>query len=148
MDSRAVTPVVGKLLAAGLTVLYIAGMSGVLLGGVVPAYQETAGGELADRVLATASGHVERALPDPDANVDVRVALDLPATIRDRQYALAVRNGTLHLDHPDDALDARSPLQIPPGVTATGAWTSGGELEIRVTGSASNRTVAFGEGRP
>lgn len=146
MDNRAVTPVVGKLLAAGLAVLYIASVSGLLLGGVLPDYRTTAGDELADRVLADVAGHVERAVPDSDARVDARVRLDLPATIRGERYALAARNGTLHLDHPEDALDSRTSVQLPSKVIAVeGNWTSGSRLVVRVTGSGTNHTVALEE---
>jgi hypothetical protein len=146
MDSRAVTPVVGKLLAAGLAVLYIASLTGLLLGGVVPEYRVAAGEELGERVLATAAGHVEAAVPDSGATVDVRVRADLPASIRGEQYRLLVRDRTLVLDHPVDALDARAPLALPTGVTPEGHWTSGDPLLVSVAGPAGNRTLRLAEG--
>ena len=147
MDNRAVSPVVGKLLASGLAVLYIASITGVLVGGIVPDYRTATGDELGERVLATAGGHLEDARPATDGHVDVRVSTSLPATIRDQQYHLRLANGTLLLDHPDDTLDARTRLELPPNVTATtSTWHSGDSFVVEVTGPRSNRTVAIREG--
>jgi hypothetical protein len=146
VDNRAAAPVVGKLLAAGLAVLYIAGMMGLMLGGVVPEYRTAAGEELSERVLADAAAHVERAVPDSEAEVDVRLRTDLPPTIRDAGYTLVLRNGTLVLDHPDDELDARTDLSLPPDARAVDSrWDSGEELVVRVSGNGANRTVELGE---
>jgi hypothetical protein len=137
-----VAPVVGKLLAVGLAVLFVAGTTAAMLGGVVPAYRTAAGGELADRVLAEAVASVERAVPDTDARVDVRVGADLPASIHGASYTLVLRNDTLVLDHPDARLDSRSRLNLPPEVrTAESRWHSGGQFVVRVADSGPNRTV-------
>lgn len=147
MDNRAVSPVIGKLLAAGLAVLYIATMSGMLLGGVVPEYQNAAGDELAERVLATVTGQIERAVPETDATTDVTVTLDLPASIRNEQYQLLTRNGSLVLEHPDETLDTRAEIELPSRVhTENQTWASGGKLAISVTGAGTNRTVTLREG--
>lgn len=147
MDSRASSPVVGKLLVSGLVVLYVSSMTGLLVGGVVPAYQTAVGEELGERVLSTATGYVERGQPSTDSTVDVRVETDLPATLRDERYRLRLVNETLVLDHPDDALDARSRLSFPENTTAANStWHSGDEFVVTVTGPASNRTVRLGEG--
>lgn len=147
MDNRAVSPVVGKLLASGLAVLYIASITGLLVGGIVPDYRAATGDELGERVLATAAGHVEQAQPTTESAVDSRTGVALPATIRDQQYQIRLANGTLVLDHPDDALDARTCLDLPPNVTATNStWHSGDRLVVRVTGPPSNRTVTLQEG--
>lgn len=148
MDNRAVSPVVGKLLASGLAVLYIASLSGFLLGGVVPDYRAATGDELGERVLATAADHVEQARPATDGATSTRVSVDLPATIRDTQYRLELRNRTLWLDHPDDGLDARTRLALPPNVTVDSAtWHSGDRLVVRVSGPPSNRTLTLEDGR-
>lgn len=147
MDNRAVSPVVGKLLAAGLAVLYIATISGLLLGGVVPEYQNAAGEELAERVVATVGGQIERAVPDTDATVDVTITSDVPATIRNERYDLRLQNGSLVLDHPAVTLDARTELSLPSKVNAPNqTWRSGGTLAISVTGAGTNRTVTLREG--
>lgn len=146
MDNRAVSPVVGKLLAAGIAVLYIASATGLLLGGVVPDYRAATGGELGERVLATAAGELERAIPATHGNVTVRVTRELPTTIAGQRYRLAVRNGTLRLDHPNDGLDARTRLSLPPTVTVVDdTWESGDPLAIHVRGPASNRTLSLTE---
>jgi hypothetical protein len=148
VTDRAVAPVVGKLLAAGIAVLFIAGTTSTLLGGVVPAYRDGAGDELAERVLAETAANVERAVPETDAAVDVRIRVDLPASIREAGYALVLRNGTLVLDHPDERLGARTELLLPAEVrTARSRWESGGPLVVRVVGPGANRTVAL-EGGP
>lgn len=147
MDSRAVAPVVGKVLAAGLAVLYISATTSLLLGGVVPDYRDAAGSELGERVLATAAGTVERAMPATDTAVDAHASSDLPATVRDSAYTLEIRNGTLHLDHPRDALDCRSPLELPSNVSvADGRWESGNTLVVWVSGPPTNRTLRLMEG--
>lgn len=142
MDSRAVAPVVGKLLAATIAVLYIAGTTSLLLGSVVPEYRTAAGEELSERVLAEAAGTVERAVPDSGAAVDVRVRTDLPPTIRDGGYRLVLQNGTLVLDHHDPALDARTNLSIPSRVdTVESSWEGGTTFVVRASGDGTNRTV-------
>lgn len=147
MDSRAVAPVVGKVLVAGLAVLYISAMTTVLLGGVVPDYRAAAGDELGERVLATAGATVERATTDADGTVDVRVRADLPGTIRNAPYRLTLANGTLRLNHSTDAVDAQARIDLPQNLSvADGTWRSGDDLVVRVTGPPSNRTVSLVEG--
>ncbi|MFB6232803.1 MAG: hypothetical protein ABEH61_00950 [Haloarculaceae archaeon] len=147
MDSRGVAPVAGKLLAAGIAVLYIAGTTSLLLGGVVPEYRTAAAEELSERVLADAAATIERAVPDSDADVDVQLRRDLPVAIRDAGYTLVLRNRTLALDHPRDRLDTRTNLSVPPGVeTAGSAWDSGEPFVVTVSGDGTNRTVEL-EGR-
>lgn len=149
MDNRAVIPVVGKLLAAGLAVLYIASVAGLFVGGLVPDYRTATGDELGERVLATAAGNVEQAQPATDGPVDVSVRADLPATIRGDRYRIRLRNRTLVLDHPDDSLDARTRLSLPPNVTVReGTWHSGDQFVVRVSGPPSNRTLELREGSP
>jgi FlaG/FlaF family flagellin (archaellin) len=144
MDNRAVSPVVGKLLAAGLTVLYIASVSGLLVGGLVPDYRAATGDELGERVLATAADHVEQARPATDGTATTRVEVNLPATIRDEQYRLVLGNRTLRLDHPNDALDARTRLAVPRNVTVrNNTYHSGGTLVVTMSGPPSNQTLSL-----
>lgn len=146
MDNRAVSPVVGKGLAAGLAVLYVAGMLGLLVGGIVPDYRTTTSEELGERVLATAAANVERAQPATEGNASVRARTALPATIRDRQYRLLVRNRTLVLDHPAEGVEARTRLALPSNVTVSdGTWHSGDGLVVVVTGPPTNRTLELRE---
>jgi hypothetical protein len=142
MDNRGLSPVVGKTLAASIAVLYVAGMTALLLNGPVPAGQTAAGGELGERVLATAAGHVEAAIPDGDRRVDVRTEVAMPATVRNTGYTLELRSGRLVLDHPTDALDRETRLLLPATVTvADGNWTSTDRLVVRVAGAPGNRTL-------
>ena len=142
MDNRGLSPVVGKTLAASIAVLYVAGMTALLLNGPVPAGRTAAGGELGERVLATAAGHVESSIPDGDRRVDIRTAVSMPATIRNAGYALELQGGRLVLDHPMDALDRETRLSLPANVTvADGTWKSTEQLVVRVSGPPDNRTL-------
>jgi hypothetical protein len=147
LDNRAVAPVVGKTLAAGIALLYVAGMLIVLLNGQAPAYRTAAGAELGERALATAADGIERALPDAEGHVQTRREVALPATIRDAGYALRLRNGTLALDHPTGAVDGQASLSLPGNVTvADGRWESGETLVVRVAGPPANRTLWLEDG--
>jgi hypothetical protein len=142
MDDRGLSPVVGKTLAASIAVLYIASVTGLLLGGPVPAGQTAAAGELGERVLATAASGVERAVPVTDARVDTRRTVTLPATIRDAGYDLVIRDDRLVLDHPTDALDRETRVSLPANLTvADGRWESTDRLVVRVAGPPGNRTL-------
>jgi hypothetical protein len=146
MDNRAVSPVVGKLLAAGIVVLYVASVTGLLLGGVVPDYRTATGSELSERVLATVASDVEQSVPATDGNATVRRTRSLPRTIAGERYRLTVSNRTLRLDHPDDRIDAEARLSIPTAVTVDGdTWESGDQLVIRVYGAVSDRHLSIRE---
>jgi hypothetical protein len=141
-----VSPVVGKMLAAGLAVLYIASATGFLLGGVVPDYRTATGSELGERVLATAATELDQSIPATESRVDVRTRLELPRTIRGETYSIRVRERTLHLSHPDDRVSARARLSVPSHVTVGDpVWRSGDPLLIRVSGPRSNRTLGLEE---
>ncbi|PSP27329.1 hypothetical protein BRC65_06415 [Halobacteriales archaeon QH_2_65_14] len=145
-DRRGVSPVVSKTLAIGLALLYVAGMTTALLGGVVPDYQNRAGAELSERGVATAADEIERAPPTVDGRVETRATVALPETIRNSQYTLVASNGTLELDHPSDEIHAQTRLFLPPGVTVeNGTFNSGSEMVITVSGPAGNRTLSIGE---
>lgn len=147
LDNRAVAPVVGKTLAAGIALLYVAGMLIVLLNGQAPAYRTAAGEEVGERALATAADGVERALPGAEGHVQTRREVALPATIRDAGYTLRLRNGTLALEHPIEAVGAQASLSLPGNVTvADGRWESGETLVVRVAGPPTNRTLWLEDG--
>lgn len=146
MDNRAVAPVVSKLLAAAIAVLYIAGTASLLLGGVVPEYRTATGEELSERTLAEAAATVERAAAGSESTTVAHVQADLPPTIRGASYRLVLRNGTLLLDHHDARLDTRTNLALPSGVdTVESSWKSGKTLVVRVSEGDTNRTVEFVE---
>jgi hypothetical protein len=146
MDNRAVSPVVGKLLAAGIAVLYVASMTGVLLGGAVPDYRAATGSELGERVLATAASDVEQSVPATESNATVRHIRSLPRTIAGDRYRLTISNRTLRLDHPDDRIDTEARLSLPTEVTVNGGtWESGDQLAIHVHGEASDRRLSIRE---
>lgn len=146
MDNRAVAPVVSKLLATAIAVLYIAGTASLLLGGVVPEYRTATGEELSERTLAEAAATVERAAAGSESTTVAYVRADLPSTIRDGSYRLVLWNGTLVLDHHDARLDARTNLSLPSGVdTVESSWKSGKTLVVRVSAGGTNRTVEFVE---
>ena len=146
-DDRGMTPVVEKSLAAGIALLYVAGMLGLVLGSVVPAYEETAGEELADRVLATAAGGIEETPSTVQGDATTRQSIDLPASIANANYRLVLSGRTLELDHPTDGIGGRTRLSLPPDVTVEdGTWDGGGPLVVTVSGSAGDRTLAIREG--
>jgi len=147
-DERAVSPVVGKTLAAGIALLYVAGMGAVLFGGVVPDYRTASGAEVGERVLATAAGNVEAAVPAVDGTVDSETTVELPATIHSSGYRLVLSNRTLELVHPESGIDGKARLSLPKNVTALdGTYHSGDDLVIRIEGPATNRTLSIEEGR-
>lgn len=147
MDNRAVAPVVSKLLTAAIAVLYIAGTTTLLFGGVVPEYRTAAGEELSERALAEAAATVERAAAGAETATVAYVRADLPPSIRDGSYRLVLRNGTLVLDHHDTTLDRRTNLTLPSRVdTVESSWKSGNPLVVRASEGETNRTVELVEG--
>lgn len=147
-DERGATPVVEKTLAAGIALLYVGGMMGVLLGGLVPGYESSAGEELGERTLATAAASVETTPTSVDGTVEKTKTVSLPASIDDEGYRLVLADGTLTLDHPNDAFDRSMQLGLPADVTvAESTWESGGDLVIRYGGPTGNRTLSIGDSR-
>lgn len=143
-NERAMTPVVGKTLAIGIILLYIGGMTTILLGGTVPEYRSNAGSELGDRVLATAGGTIEGSVTDANGTVDTSQTVELPPSIREHSYELELAAGRLRLHHPDPKIGGAVRLSVPPTVTVeNGTWRSGTELRIRVYGSSENRTLTI-----
>lgn len=146
LGTRGMTPVVSKTLAIGLATLYIAGMTTALLGGVVPSYETRAGGEMSERVLATAATEIERAPPAVGGTVETRTTVTLPETIANNDYQLVLANGTetLELTHPDENIERETRLSLPPAVTPQNSTIDGGTVVITVSGPPANRTLALG----
>jgi len=141
-DDRAISYVVEKTTAIGLAVLYIGAVTGVLLGGVVPDYRTAAGDELGERTLAAAASGIEDSVPAASGTVNRTTSVELPETIRNEAYELALVGRRLVLRHPAAGVGGEVALSLPPSVTVeNGTWTSGGDLEISVTGATGNRTV-------
>ena len=145
---RGMTPVVSETLAIGLAVLYIGGMTTMLLGGVVPAYETRAGAEVAERVLSTAAGEIERAPPVIDGRVETQTSVTLPSTIADSSYSLVLSNGSdrLRLDHPDPEIAQETRLSLPANVSVQNGTVSGESLVITVSGPPADRTLTIAEG--
>ena len=145
-DRRGLSPVVEKSLVTGIALLYIGSMMGLLLGGVVPTYQTATGEQLSERTLATAANDVETASSGLVGNVSKTVTIDLPPTIDRSGYELRLSDETLTLDHTDDTYDRNTTVALGKNVTsAEGRWQSGGELVVKVDGTAEERTVTIEE---
>mgnify|MGYP000197523620 CR=1 FL=1 len=145
-DERGVTPSVGKALEAGIVVLFVALLSTILLGGLVPDYRAATGAQLGDRVLATASQEVERAVPPTARGVDARRTVELPSTIAGEGYEVAVDGRWLVLDHPNAAVSGRVRLVLPASVDRVeGNWESGADAVVAVHGDESGLVVELTE---
>lgn len=143
---RGVTPAVGKSLEVGLVVLFVALLTTVLLGGVVPDYRRGADARLGDRVLAAAGGEVESAVPSTvrTGSVETRHSVDLPARIGGHNYELRVAGRDLVLDHPDPGVGGRLRLVLPDRVDRlTGRWQSGTETVVVVRGDSDGLVVTL-----
>ena len=148
MDNRGTSAVVGKLLGAGLVLLYVSGATTVMLGDVVPGAERATGRELAERVLGDAAGRLERALAPAPGRLDGRLEVALPATIAGAGYSLRLDGRTLELNHPDPGLSIAAPLEVPSKVSVVESRVdSGTDVAILVEGAATNRTVRLEEGR-
>lgn len=143
-DTRALSSVVEKSFVAGIALLYVGGMMGLLLGSVVPGYQAATGEQLGERTLATATEHIEQAPPQTQGAVESTTTVTLPATIRGNRYELRLANETLTLESSGDGFEREIQLALPEHVTTTeSTWNSGGDLLIRVEGPATNRTLTI-----
>lgn len=142
-DERALSPVVEKTLASGLAIVYISGMLGLLLGGVVPDYETSTSEELSERITATTAEHIERSLPETSGQVDVTTTVDLPGTIQNTGYQLMLENETLKLEHPDATVERETTLALETNVTTQPSTVLGGEIHIHIEGPAENRTVSL-----
>jgi hypothetical protein len=146
MDRRGVTTVVAKLLAFGIVLVYVGGMTTVLFGGAVPDYRDAAGAELGDRVLATAADRVQGTIPPGGRNVTATRTVDLPGTIRDAAYRIEVDGSSLVLDHPSPAIGGRARLALPGRVDSIdGRWHSGADTVVHVESRATGLAVRLTE---
>lgn len=125
MDRRAVSPIIGKVLEAGLVVLYVGLLTSTLYGGVVPTYRTAVGDEVGGRVLSKTAERIQQAVPAVGTNVDVRMRVSIPETIRGRGYVVRTNGRTLTLDHPNSRLNSSVRLALPTRVaTVRGNWSS------------------------
>ncbi|MFB6123064.1 MAG: hypothetical protein ABEJ78_06370 [Haloferacaceae archaeon] len=144
MSDRAVAPVVGKLLEAGLVVLFVVLLTTVLYGGVVPSYRAAAGAELGDRTLVAAAERVESAVPEVGDAVSVELRVDLPETLRGRAYSIRVRENALVLDHPHPRIGGAVRLDLPSRVVRVeGGWESSRPASVAVRGSGNGLRVTL-----
>jgi hypothetical protein len=147
-EDRALSPVVGKALEAGIVVLFVALLTTTLYGGVVPNYRTAVGSEVGDRALVAAAERVERAVPSTATHVDRRVAVALPPTVRGAAYRVRTENESLVLDHPRPGVGGRVRLSLPAHVgNVTGTWSSGSRSWVVVRGG-ENATVRLADGTP
>lgn len=148
MADRAVAPVVGKALEAGLVVLYVGLVSAALYGHAVPAYRTAAGDAVAQRTLSAASERVQQAVPPNATSAQARFRVDLPRTIRGRAYTIRAANGTLVLDHPNPAVGGRQTLALPDSVgVVRGEWHSYRPALLVVSRSNGTLVVELREGQ-
>jgi len=147
MDGRAVTPVVGKALEAGLVVLFVSVTAAGLYGGVVPEYRNAAAGELGDRALAAAAGEVE-ANALAGAAGRVRADVRLPERIAGQTYRIEAAERALVLDHPDPSVGGRVGLALPPAVTVRGAWASDGPTVLTLERTPNGTVLRLGARKP
>lgn len=146
MDDRATSSVVGKLLGAGLVFLYLSGATAVLFGSVVPDAQRATGQELAERTVADVAARLERALEPVPGHVRGSVSLEPPATIAGSGYRLRLRDGALALVHPNEAVSAVAPIELPSTVSVVDSTVdSGARGAVVVRGEAGNRTIRLVE---
>ncbi|MES3518488.1 MAG: hypothetical protein PPP58_12580 [Natronomonas sp.] len=143
--SRAVTPIVGKALEAAIVVFYIALLTTILYGSVVPEYRAVAGTEVADRTVADVATDVEAAVPPEAFAADVTVAVELPRTIDGSEYRIQAVGERLRLEHPNPDLGVEVTLSLPGHVdSVSGEWHSDDPAEINVTTADGTTEVTLG----
>lgn len=146
-NARGVTPAVAKSLEMGMVVMFVALLTTVALGSVVPDYQRSADARVGDRVLATAATQIEQSVPPTAASVRSRSEIDLPARIGGQGYDLRVEGRQLVLDHPDDVVSDRTRLILPDRVDSIGGrWDSGVDSVVVVRGDADGLDVRLTDG--
>lgn len=129
------SPAVGKVLEAGLVVLYIGLVTTALVGGAVPGYRTTAGDAVAERTLATVVERIQQAVPPNRTAVRAVRVVDIPDTIAGAAYRIELgpSERSLRLVHPDPAIGGELGLALPHTVaTVSGGWESGGESRLVV----------------
>ncbi|RRJ29183.1 DUF7266 family protein [Halocatena pleomorpha] len=143
MDNRGLTPVVSEVLLIGLVLLYIGLVTAVLYGSAIPEYQATSGAEMGDRVLATATEHVQQSV-FPSYRLDARSSIALPETINNQAYSLRTANRTLILEHPHPEIGGRARLAVPSSVhSIEGQWRSHTPLSVRAVGNETGYRITI-----
>ncbi|UPM43581.1 DUF7266 family protein [Halocatena salina] len=146
MDDRGLTPVVSEALLIGLVLLYIGLVTAVLYGNVIPEYQTTSGAEMGDRILATATEHVQRGV-FPSYRLDARISIDLPETINNRAYSIRTANRTLILEHPHPEIGGHARPAVSESIRSIdGSWRSHTPLSVRVVGNETGYRITIAEG--
>ncbi|WP_338727408.1 hypothetical protein [Haladaptatus sp. DJG-WS-42] len=149
MDSRAVTPVVGKVFEVGLVALYIGLLTTTLYAGAVPEYRTAAGAEVGERVLASATQRVEQSIPPAATTVQHRQTVSIPQTIRGEQYEIRAANESLVLLHPNENIDGKARLALPDRVVSvSGTWRSTDETALVVEDAPGGLRVRLTEVLP
>lgn len=141
---RALSPVVGKVLEAGIVVLFVGLLTTILFGSVVPTYRAAAGGELAERTVAGAADRVEASVPPAARDARVTRHVDLPGTIAGAAYRVRVEDRRLVLEHPHPEVRASAHLALHDRVeTVRGDWESGGETRVTVRNGDAGLVVVL-----
>lgn len=141
-STRGVAPTVGKLLEVGLALILVTGLVATLSGGAVPAYRDRAGAALAERELAGAATHLQRAVPPAGRWVRVQRRVPLPDRIRGERYRIVADGTRLRLVHPNPAVAAETRLALPTRVVAvTGTWHSDDRPVVVVESTADGVTI-------
>lgn len=144
---RGLAPVVGKTLEIGLVLLFIAGLSTALFGGVVPDYRTAVGDEVAERTAVAAAERVDAAVPPTARSARVERRVPLPDTIRGAAYRVAVEDRLLVLEHPARGIGATARLAFPSRVVSVGGtWHSGADTTVVVTTAADGLRVELVNG--
>lgn len=145
---RAVAPATSKLLEISLVLLYVGVVSTTLYAGAVPGYQSAAGGEVAERTVATASQRVQQAVPPNGTRVGATARVDLPDTIAGRVYTVQADGRRLVLDHPDPGVATSTRLALPGSVVdISGSWSSTAPSTVTVRGTPRGLVVRLTEDR-
>ena len=147
MDERAMAPVIGKALEAGIVALYVSMLVTALYGGVVPEYRTAAGGEVADRTLAATVHEIERSVPAPATEATVQRSVELPGTIHDEPYELCANGRTVTLEHTHPEIGDEVHLALPERVeSVAGCWDSTTGGVVVASGTESSVTIELKSG--
>lgn len=145
-EDRAVSPVVGKALEAGIVVLFVSVLVATLYGQAVPGYRSTAGQQVGERALATAAERVQQAVPPVASRVEARYRVDLPRTVRGRGYVVRADGRTLVFDHPTLPTE-RARVQLPDRVDRVeGRWRSRRPAVVRIYSTDAGLVVRLETG--
>ncbi|WP_049971381.1 DUF7266 family protein [Haladaptatus cibarius] len=141
MNNRGVSPVIGKVLEAGLVVLYIGMITTTLYGGVVPEYRTAVGDEVGDRVLSKAAERIQQTVPANGTAVRGQMRVTLPQTIRGTAYEIRAQNRTLTLVHSNEQVSGTTQIAVPEHVgTVRGNWSSTEPAVIVVRSGETERS--------